>query len=381
MDYKISFDWYLIVIFLGICQALLLSVVLLVRSRDSGSRFIFLSLFMFALAVILTEVFLNYSGYILNIIQIDKFSFPFQFLIAPSIFLFIKSGLYPGRPKNIWAHYLVFVLILAYFSIYYVQDNAFKFNMHIDENHLTLNKLPVDSRVRYDPFYIHRNFHLLVFTQILLYGFFIWGVLRKKYREAGIKLINREASYINHYRNLFIYYILAIIFFAIILARYFQLGDFLFSLYLTCVVYLISINIFYRSLNNYFHSKQTVKYASSSLNDSDKQEILSRIKEVVENEDFYCQSNASLEEISRRTRISKHYVSQVINELLGISLFEYLAKCRIRKSKSLLSDPKYHNLTIDEISFMVGYNSRSAFNRVFKSMEGTTPAAYRKNNS
>ena len=64
--------------------------------------------------------------------------------------------------------------------------------------------------------------------------------------------------------------------------------------------------------------------------------------------------------------------------MLGKSFFEYLAEQRIKKSRMLLSDPKFQNITIDEISFMVGYNSRSAFNRVFKSITGTTPDKYRK---
>ena len=108
--------------------------------------------------------------------------------------------------------------------------------------------------------------------------------------------------------------------------------------------------------------------------------ILEKVRQVIEDEDFYCHGNASLEELSRRIKESRHSVSQVINELLGKSFFEYLAEQRISKSRSLLSDPKYQNITIDEISFMVGYNSRSAFNRVFKSITGTTPDKYRKEN-
>jgi AraC-like DNA-binding protein len=141
------------------------------------------------------------------------------------------------------------------------------------------------------------------------------------------------------------------------------------------------MNISYRSLSNYFRNKQSVKYASSNLSQTEKHSILDKIRQEVEQEEFYCRGNASLDELSKRIKVSKHSVSQVINELQGKSFFEYLAELRISKSRSLLSDPKYHNVTIDEISFMVGYNSRSAFNRVFKSMVGTTPAEYRSKNA
>ena len=100
MDLKLSFDWYLIFVFLGIFQALLLSVLIYIKGRKSGSRFMFLSLFIFSLCLLLAEVFLDYSGYILNVIQIDKFSHPAQLLLAPSLFLFIRTSLYPNRPAT-----------------------------------------------------------------------------------------------------------------------------------------------------------------------------------------------------------------------------------------------------------------------------------------
>ena len=380
MNEKFSIDWYLLIVFLGIFQALLLSLLLLIKSRKSGRRFRYLALLIFSLALILTDVFLNYSGYIIQIIQIDKFSFPIQFLVAPSLFVFINKSLYPNRKNGSWIHYLVFIFFLLYFSFYYFQDSAFKFNVHVDEHGMNLAKMATDSNVFYDPLKIHPYFHVLVFIHLLVYAILLGIIIARKYIQFSLKFFNMEDSFINRYRNLFIFYVFALLIMAYLVFRYFWLGDFLFSLYLTGIIYIISINITIRSLNHYFRNKLEVKYASSSLGTDDKVSILNKIREVVEDEEFYCRDSASLEDISNRIKVSKHYVSQVINELLHKSFFEYLAELRVGKSKSLLSDSKYHNLTIDEISFMVGYNSRSAYNRVFKSTTGTTPAEYRRTN-
>ena len=381
MDLKLSFDWYLLFVFLGICQALILSIVVYAKGRKSGSRFIFLSLFIFSLFLVLTEVFLNYSGYMLSVIQIDKFSFPAQFLIAPSLFLFIKTSLYPNRSAKSLIHYIPFIFILLYFLTYFTQDRALKYNLHIDEYGLELEKLLSDPDTLHDPLKIHAYFHVLVFAHLFTYAIFIWRIISLRYKKASLRIFNMEDSYLNQYRNLLIYYLLALLFMAFLVFKYFWMGDFVFSLYLTCIVYLISINISYRSLSIYFQNKQPLKYASSTLNEDDKTFILERVRRVIEDEEFYCHGHASLDELSRRIKVSRHSVSQVINELLGKNFFEYLAELRISKSRSLLSDPMYQNITIDEISFMVGYNSRSAFNRVFKSITGTTPDKYRKENT
>ena len=151
-------------VLLGIFQSLLLSVLVYIKGRKSGTRFTFLSLFIFSLFLVLTEVFLDYSGYILNLIQIDKFSFPAQFLIAPSLYLFIKKSLYPNRSAKSWVHYIPFIFVLLYFSIYFIQDSELKYNLHIAEHGLDLEKLPSDPDNLYDPLKILAYFHVLVFS-------------------------------------------------------------------------------------------------------------------------------------------------------------------------------------------------------------------------
>ena len=381
LDSQLSFNWYLLFVLLGIFQALFLGVVIYVKGRQSGSRFMYLSLLILSLGIILTEVFLNYSGYITRMIHMHKFSFAFQFLIAPSLFLFIHRSLHAKSLKGTWVHFLPFVFFLLYFFLYYLQDGAVKYNLRIEENALDLEKIPLESIGRYDPLKVHEYFHFLVFTQLLLYAFLMWQVVSKKYRAEAISIFNSRRTYLNQYRNLLFYYLLALLIMAWLLFRYFWLGDYVFSLYLTGIIYLISINISYRSLNEYFRNRQSVKYASSTLGEEEKSSILDRIRQVAEDETFYCRGTASLDALSRQIKVSKHSVSQVINEMLGKNFFEYLAELRIQKAKAMLSDPEYQNVTIDEISFLVGYNSRSAFNRVFKSITSTTPAAYRKNTS
>ncbi len=47
----------------------------------------------------------------------------------------------------------------------------------------------------------------------------------------------------------------------------------------------------------------------------------------------------------------------------------------------ILQDPTNNHLTILEILYEVGFNSKSSFNTAFKKNTQTTPTQYRKNHS
>ena len=85
-----------------------------------------------------------------------------------------------------------------------------------------------------------------------------------------------------------------------------------------------------------------------------------------------------MSELAKKTGESPHHVSQVINEKLNLGFFELLAKYRVEEAKRILSDKKRNKITIEELSEIVGYNSKTAFNNAFKKLTGKTPSEYRK---
>ncbi|MDD4033491.1 MAG: helix-turn-helix domain-containing protein, partial [Bacteroidales bacterium] len=123
--------------------------------------------------------------------------------------------------------------------------------------------------------------------------------------------------------------------------------------------------------------ENTEKYRKSSLEASDKEDILRKLEDFVRNEKYYADNMASLPDLSGKIGETSHKVSQVINEKCGMNFYTWLAKYRIDEAKKILSGPERMKYKIEEVGEMVGYNSKASFNKAFKNLTGKTPSEYR----
>tara|TARA_B100000315_G_scaffold217965_1_gene218927 strand:+ start:3441 stop:4211 length:771 start_codon:yes stop_codon:yes gene_type:complete len=83
----------------------------------------------------------------------------------------------------------------------------------------------------------------------------------------------------------------------------------------------------------------------------------------------------SLDDLAAQTCLSKFHFCRVFKRHESMTCSEYLNLLRIRKAKTLL---KNDCLSISEIFYLTGYNDLAYFGRVFKTLEGVSPSAYRK---
>lgn len=93
----------------------------------------------------------------------------------------------------------------------------------------------------------------------------------------------------------------------------------------------------------------------------------------------YLQENyaeqVSLELLSKKFFISSSYLSRNFKEVTGLTVGEYLTLQRIRQSRRLLESGEH---TVTRIAELVGYDSITYFERVFKKYTGRSPLHYRR---
>ena len=63
---------------------------------------------------------------------------------------------------------------------------------------------------------------------------------------------------------------------------------------------------------------------------------------------------------------------------MGLHFFDFMNQYRINYAKDLLIDQNRQDLTVLEILYDAGFNSKSSFNTEFKKRSGVTPTEYRR---
>jgi AraC-like DNA-binding protein len=84
----------------------------------------------------------------------------------------------------------------------------------------------------------------------------------------------------------------------------------------------------------------------------------------------------TIEQLATKAGMSRSLYCKEFKRAVGETPLGYLTNWRIIKSKEFLSATKDN---ISEVAAKVGYQSEAAFNRLFKTKVGVTPAIYRRN--
>lgn len=119
------------------------------------------------------------------------------------------------------------------------------------------------------------------------------------------------------------------------------------------------------------------KYQSSSLTAGASESIKKRLERLLTEEQVFKENELRLDDLASYLDISRHQLSQVINEHYKVNFFELLNKYRVDYVRKVLSDPAYANYTIIQIAYEAGFNNKASFNKYFKREMGITPSAYR----
>jgi AraC-like DNA-binding protein len=118
----------------------------------------------------------------------------------------------------------------------------------------------------------------------------------------------------------------------------------------------------------------TAKYARSALSEELAAGLMTELRELMQREHLYLESDLSLATLAARLGVSTNYLSQAINQRAGQNFFDFVNGHRVAYTLPLLADSSD---TVLSIALAAGFNSKSAFYSAFRRHQAMTPGQYR----
>ena len=130
----------------------------------------------------------------------------------------------------------------------------------------------------------------------------------------------------------------------------------------------------------HFVTDQKTKYQNIPLGKVEIEDYIGRINSIIEKEKPYLNPDITLSELASLIDIPSYQLSRVINEKFECNFFDFINSYRVNEVKAKINNPAFSNLSLLGIAYECGFNSKSAFNRIFKKITGLTPSEYKKSN-
>ena len=123
---------------------------------------------------------------------------------------------------------------------------------------------------------------------------------------------------------------------------------------------------------------ETAKYLGSNLTPDQIEGYKKQLVDLCNTEKPFLDAQVSIADLSEKLSVSTKHLSQVINQSFDKSFFDFINSYRIHEAQQILKESGDEKLTVLEVMYEVGFNSKSSFNTAFKKETGLTPTEFRK---
>lgn len=157
-----------------------------------------------------------------------------------------------------------------------------------------------------------------------------------------------------------------------ILGKYMGVISILVLANLTLIIAVFSPDIFFKGLRVVKKSVQEQTFITK--------ENYQTIWNLMMNQELYSNPNFKLVDLANASGFSERNTSLIIKTYHEGNFIDFVNSFRIEAAKQLFIDQQ-DSLTISEVLYEVGFNSKSVFNTLFKKKEGMTPSQFKKTHS
>ena len=133
-----------------------------------------------------------------------------------------------------------------------------------------------------------------------------------------------------------------------------------------------------RSIAQEEPAEVTVVAAKEPDGDDNSSSLMLRIRQLMEQEQLYLDSNLRLTDLATRLETNRNVVSACINNQCRCSFSQFIAAYRVEYAKELMR--KHPDMKMTQVWMQAGFTTEPSFFRTFKTMTGSTPSEWKAEN-
>ena len=208
------------------------------------------------------------------------------------------------------------------------------------------------------------------------------GNYRQQIKEQFSNLDKINLNWLNFLVNIFIFSFLASTVANVIRHSQLDLQDEVAILIGLAGLFLFITSVLLKGLhhNEIFLGSQTKSIVDITLPE-EKENILQKLNHHLESAKPYLNPEITLNQLAQQMEVPARQLSALINQELGQTFFDLTNRYRIEEAKRRIRESEDEKLTILEVMYQVGFNSKSSFNTAFKKYTGVTPSDYKSQRS
>lgn len=357
----------------GITVSVFLFLALLFK-KNKGAADRILACWMWVAVVHQLLFYLSYAGFDRQYPHLLGLALPIPVLYSPMLYLYVAeiTGAQPFRRKTAWLHFMPFLLLVVLAAQFYSLSGAEKLQVF-------------ENQGRGYEWYQFLKLGLFV---VLTLGYTVWSsvLIRRSRRRVEDLFSNTEK------RNLiWLEYmcfglcgicLLVLLFDDRVVFAGVTLLMFFAGLYGINQTSIFQSNSTPGSLvpeatpDGTASAAETGRYAKSGLKEADADHLYLRLTALIQQEKPFENPDLTLTELAKTLDVHPNYLSQVINEKAQKNFYNYINTLRIEEFLRLAAQPENKRFTLLALAFDCGFNSKSTFNKYFKTHTGKTPSEF-----
>lgn len=118
-------------------------------------------------------------------------------------------------------------------------------------------------------------------------------------------------------------------------------------------------------------------YKKGRLSEDTLLEMEGKLSALMLTEKVYLKNDLTLSDLARQLKVTNPHLTQLLNIKIGLNFYQYVNRLRVNHAIEELQN-RGGNITLEELSYICGFNNRASFNRYFKEVTGMQPSVYVK---